>query len=162
MKRFSYILMSLVLASTAFNAPAASAASTYTLTLSVYESDGFMGLFSDETQTPAGGAKKCHRGFFSGYPMKKMTISKSSKVKVLNESEKVVGLGSLSTVTWKKAGTDLDADGVEYPLGNCIFSTKLKVKKADFYSIRITGVTEAYDVSFSDLVADKWKLTLTL
>jgi hypothetical protein len=33
---------------------------------------------------------------------------------------------------------------------------------ADFYSIRIAGVDEAFDVSFSDLVADKWKLTLTL
>ena len=154
--------MSLVFISTAFNAPAASAASTYTLNLSVYESEGFMGLFSDENQTPAGGAKKCLRGFFSGYPMKKMTILKSSKVKVLNESGKVVGLGTLSGVTWKKAATDLDADGVEYPLGNCIFSTKLKVKKADFYSIQITGLDEAYDVSFSELGADKWKLTLLL
>ena len=47
MKKLSYILMSLVFISTAFNAPAASAASTYTLNLSVYESEGFMGLFLD-------------------------------------------------------------------------------------------------------------------
>lgn len=153
--------MSLVLVSTAFNAPIASAASTYTLSLTVYESEGYMGLFSDESQTPAGGAKKCLRGFFSGYPMKKMTFTKSSKVKVVNESGKVVGLGSLSTLVWKKAGTDLDADGFEYPLGNCIFSTKIKLKKADFYSIQIGGINEAYDVAFSELVADKWKLTLT-
>lgn len=154
--------MSFVLVSTAFSAPVASAASTYTLSLTVYESEGYMGLFSDESQTPAGGAKKCLRGFFSGYPMEKMTITKSSKVKVVNESGKVVGLGSLSTLVWKKAGTDLDADGVEYPLGNCIFSTKIKLKKADFYSIQITGLSGGYDISFSDLVADKWKLTLTL
>ena len=162
MKRSIYFLLSAVLVATVVNPPTVSAASTYTLNLSVYESEGYMGLFSDEAQTAAGGAKKCLRGFFSGFPVKKMTISKSSKVKVFNESGKVVGLGSLSNVTWKKTGVDLDADGEEYPIGNCTFTGKIKVKKADFYSISITGVDEPFDVEFSDLVKKKWKLTLIL
>lgn len=162
MKRLSFFFLSALLVSTVINAPNAAAAATYTLNLSVYEPEGYLGLFSDESQTPARGAIKCLRGFFGGYPIKKMIVTKSSKVKVFNESGKVVGLGSLSTVTWKKVGTDLNADGKEYPLGNCIFSAKIKVKKADFYSISITGVDEPYDAEFSDLVKNKWKLTLTI
>jgi len=162
MKRSIYFFLSAILVASAVNAPTASASATYTLNLSVYESEGFIGLFSDEPATPAYGAKKCLRGFFGGYPLKKMSINKSSKVKVFNESGKVVGLGSLQKVTWKKAGVDLDADGLEYPLGNCTFTGKIKVKKADFYSISVAGVDETYDVAFSDLVKQKWKLTLTL
>jgi hypothetical protein len=163
MKRISYFLLSAVLVSTAVNPTTASAASTYTLNLSVYESDGLLGLFSDESQTAAAGAKKCLRGFyFSGASINKMIVTKSSKVKVLNESSKMVGLGTLSTLTWKKAGTDVDSDGVEYPVGNCIFSAKIKLKKSDFYSIQITGVDETFDISHSDLVKKKWKLTLTI
>jgi hypothetical protein len=150
------------LVSTTVNLPTAAAASTYTLNLSVYESEGYMGLFSDEDQTAAGGAKKCLRGFFLGLGLTKMVVKKSSKVKIFNESGKVVGLGSLSTVTWKKAGTEVDSDGEEYPVGNCIFSGKIKLKKADFYSIEIAGVDEPFDIEFSDLVKKKWKLTLTL
>ena len=148
--------------STTVNLPTAAAASTYTLNLSVYESEGYMGLFSDEDQTAAGGAKKCLRGFFLGLSLTKMVVKKSSKVKIFNESGKVVGLGSLSNVTWKKAGTEVDSDGDEYPVGNCIFSGKIKLKKADFYSIEIAGVDEPFDTEFSDLVKKKWKLTLTL
>ena len=162
MRRFLSFFLCALLVSTTVNLPTASAASTYTLNLSVYESEEYMGLFSDESQTAAGGAKKCLRGFFLGATLKKMIVKKSSKVKIFNESAKVVGLGSLSTVTWKKAGTDLDADGEEYPVGNCIFSGKIKLKKADFYSIEIDGVDEPFDIEFSDLVKKKWKLTLTI
>jgi hypothetical protein len=162
MKRLSHFFFAALLVTTVLVPTTSSAASTYTLNLSAYEAEGFIGLFSDEVQTPAGGAKKCLRGFFGGFPLTKMIITKSSKVKVFNESGKVVGLGSLSTVSWKKTGVDFDADGEEYPVGNCIFSGKIKVKKADFYSISIAGVDEPFDVEFSDLVKKKWKLTLTL
>lgn len=162
MQRFFSLFLCAILFSTTVNLPPASAASTYTLNLSVYESEEYMGLFSDENQTAAGGAKKCLRGFFLGATLKKMIVQKSSKVKIFNESAKVVGLGSLSKVTWKKAGTDFDADGEEYPLGNCIFSGQIKLKKADFYSIEIAGVDEPFDIEFSDLVKKKWKLTLTI
>jgi len=162
MRRFLSLFLCAILVSTTVNLPTAAAASTYTLNLSVYESEGYMGLFSDEDQTAAGGAKKCLRGFFLGLGLTKMVVKKSSKVKIFNESGKVVGLGSLSTVTWKKAGTEVDSDGEEYPVGNCIFSGKIKLKKADFYSIEIAGVDEPFDIEFSDLVKKKWKLTLTL
>jgi hypothetical protein len=162
MRRFLSLFLCAILVSTTVNLPTATAASTYTLNLSVYESEGYMGLFSDEDQTAAGGAKKCLRGFFLGLGLTKMVVKKSSKVKIFNESGKVVGLGSLSNVTWKKAGTEVDSDGEEYPVGNCIFSGKIKLKKADFYSIEIAGVDEPFDTEFSDLVKKKWKLTLTL
>jgi hypothetical protein len=99
--------------------------------------------------------------------LKYQKIGNKSKIKVKNDSGKIVGIGTLSKVGWKKDRSEEDEDPeigtVVY--GTCTYSQSIKVTKSNFYSIEFSGTnTEipAFDIALSDLIKKKWKLTLTI
>jgi hypothetical protein len=159
-----------------FFAPISSAATTYTINLTVLEEASALNiaLYDDEGQSISDGVKKCkskeiswiNHNATSKYDLVKSTkIGNQTKVKIKNDSSKIVGLGTLSTVIWRYDRSEVDdnPDIGTIVYGTCIYSQKIKVTLSDFYSIELVGVaTEPFDISLADLKKKKWKLTLTI
>lgn len=96
-------------------------------------------------------------------------VGKGSKVRVTNESGKVVGLGRMKWKTGKVEDRYVtEAEYLEeYPIPPeyryevvCRLQTKMTVGSAKFYDITIDGV-DAGTYSRGELKADKWKLNLS-
>lgn len=153
------------------------AATTYTINLRVIDSDSAtnIALYDDSgDQSASHGVKECsdskvmwiNRNASRASDIMKFTkVGNRTKIKVKNDSGKVVGLGTLSKVSWLQDREEMD-DDPEIGLvvfGTCIYSQKIKVKASDFYSIEISGLdAEPFDVSLASLKKKKWNLTLTI
>jgi hypothetical protein len=154
-------------------------ATSYTLKLTIIDEDAAtnVALYDDAgDQSTKHGVKKCSDSklmWLNPDPvstsdiLKYQKIGNKSKIKVKNDSGKIVGIGTLSKVGWKKDRSEEDEDPeigtVVY--GTCTYSQSIKVTKSNFYSIEFSGTnTEipAFDIALSDLIKKKWKLTLTI
>ena len=173
------VLLTTVLAFAMASTVTAHSATSYTLTLTIIDEDAAtnIGLYDDTgDQSTKHGIKNCSDAKMSYINpnwsstsdlIKYQKIGNKSKIKVKNDSGKIVGIGTLSTVGWKKDREEVDEDPeigtIVY--GTCIYSQKIKVSKSNFYSIEFSGTnTEipSFDIALSDLIKKKWKLTLTI
>lgn len=173
------VLLTTVLAFAMSSTVTAHSVTTYTLTLTIIDEDADtnIALYDDAgDQSAKHGIKKCSDSkvmWINPYAsstsdlIKYQKIGNKSKIKVKNDSGKIVGIGTLSTVGWKKDREEVDEDPeigtIVY--GTCIYSQKIKVSKSNFYSIEFSGTnTEipSFDIALSDLIKKKWKLTLTI
>ena len=158
----------------------ANSASTYTLNLTIIDKDAdkAVTLYDDDplgNQDVKHGIKVCsdpeswyfnpNLNKYDTEVMKDLNrITTTTKIKVKSDTGRIVGLGTLSKVGWKK---DREEDG-EYGLkvyGTCTYSKAIKVSKSNFYSIEFSGTNlkvPAFDIAFTDLVKMKWKLTLKI
>jgi hypothetical protein len=157
----------------------AQSATSYTLKLTIIDEDAAtnVALYDDAgDQSTKHGVKKCSDSklmWLNPDPvstsdiLKYQKIGNKSKIKVKNDSGKIVGIGTLSKVGWIKdrAEEDEDPEIGTIVYGTCTYSQKIKVFKSNFYSIEFSGTnTEipAFDISLSELIKKKWKLTLTI
>ena len=157
----------------------AHSATTYTLNLTIIDEDATtnVALYDDAgDQSVSHGRKKCSDTklmWLNPDPIstsdliKYQKIGNKSKIKVKNDSGKIVGIGTLSVVGWIKDRVEEDEDPeigtVVY--GTCTYSQKIKVSKSNFYSIEFSGTNvevPSFDIALSDLIKKKWKLTLTI
>lgn len=157
----------------------ANSATNYTLNLTIIDEEAStnIALYSGEGDlNQSHGKKKCtgEKVFWinpnatSTNDLAKWTkIGNKTKVKVKNDSGKIVGIGTLSKVGWKKDREEIDEDpeiGLKV-YGTCTYSQVIKVSKSNFYSIEFSGtntVVPSFDISLSDLIKKKWNLTLTI
>ena len=157
----------------------AQSATSYTLNLTIIDEDAAtnIALYNDDgDQSTKHGVKKCSDSkviwlnpdpYDTSDILKYQKIGNKSKIKVKSDSGKIVGIGTLSKVSWKKDRSEEDDDPeigtIVY--GTCSYSQSIKVFKSNFYSIEFSGTnTEipAFDISLADLIKKKWKLTLTI
>jgi hypothetical protein len=178
-KKISSVTLGIALAMNAltFIQPA-QAAGTYKITLTVIDEDAAknVALYDDDgDQSVKHGLRKCADSkvlwLKSGASSTSdlihyQKIGNKTQVKILNDSGKVVGLGTLSKVGWVK---DRAEDGGEdignVVYGTCTYSQVITVKASDFYSISLPNANveiSPYDISLSDIKKKKFKLTLTL
>jgi len=96
-------------------------------------------------------------------------IGKTTKVKILNESKKLLTLATLSKVNWLNPGppeysyTQDDGVKVNTVSGTCAFSQNIKLGKSKFYTIEFSGLKSevpTFDFSFAELVKKKWAITI--
>jgi hypothetical protein len=154
-------------------------APSYTLNLTIVDEDATtnVALYDDEgDQSASHGRKKCSSAklmWLNPDPIstsdiiRYQKIGNKSKIKVKNDSGKIVGIGTLSVVGWKEDRVEENEDPeigtVVY--GTCTYSQKIKVSKSNFYSIEFSGTNvevPSFDIALSDLIKKKWKLTLTI
>jgi hypothetical protein len=173
------VILTSVLALAMASTVTAHSATSYTLTLTIIDEDATTNirLYDDAgDQSTKHGVKKCSDSkvmWLNPYAsstsdlIKYQKIGNKSKIKVKNDSGKIVGIGTLSTVGWKKDREEIDEDPeigtIVY--GTCTYSQKIKVSKSNFYSIEFSGTnTEVppFDIALTDLIKKKWKLTLTI
>ena len=134
-----------------FNIQSAHAA-TYKLTVNIKVSSV---LFSEDTVEDAVSVCKIGKNRFNDFIFKL-----GSTIKVLNESDKTVGLGKITSASFvREDDPGLLGNQNGYLMGYCAFKGVVKVKKADFYSILIDGRGGA-EFDFSDLKTAKWKINL--
>jgi hypothetical protein len=131
------------------------AATSYKLNLVVTETEAIdrIARFNGETTKAVCGKKNFTflNGNFTGQAAK---VNTSTRVRVKNESGKLIGTGSLSSILWK---TDYASGNLIQ--GTCSFSTTLTVKSAQFYTIELIGLS-SYDFSLTELKASKWKVSI--
>ena len=152
MKRMFAMGLGIVGLSTALLAGAGPAMAGNTLSVTVV--GGWQGLGSTRTEAKSG----CYS---------KDSIDAGAKVKVVNESGKIVGIGSLR---WKTVGSASDgfADGSDPDhefetirfAYDCVLIASFPVGSAQFYDITMNGV-DAGQYSAGELRKDKWKLNLS-
>ncbi len=96
-------------------------------------------------------------------------IGTTTKVKVLNESRKLLALTTLSKTNWLNPGspeyayTQDDGTQVHTVSGTCAFSQNIKLGKSKFYTIEFSGLKDdvpTFDFSFAELVKKKWAITI--
>ena len=157
--------------------PAGNSASSYTINLTIIDEDAAtnVALYDDDgDQSSAHGKKKCTDSkvlWLNPNPrttsdiIKYQKIGNRTQIKIKNDSGKVVGLGTLSKVSWIKDREEIDDDpeiGLQV-FGTCVYSQKIRVKSSDFYSIEFANSNSEitpYDISLSELKKKKFKLTL--
>ena len=154
------------------------AATTYTLKLTIIDEEGAtnVGLYDDAgDQSVQHGKKECSEAkkmYINPDPtstsdiVKYQKIGNTSKIKVKNDSGKIVGIGTLSKIGWKKDRVENDDPEIgPIVYGTCSYSQKIKVSKSNFYSIEFSGTNvdvPSFDIALSDLIKKKWKLKLTI
>jgi hypothetical protein len=155
MKKKSLFLISLLASAQFFGSASAQAAATYTLQITVNEvaTVGNVARFNGATVKEVCGAPNYLylTPSFDEYAAK---ISSATRVRVKNESSKIIGTGGLSSILWitKYSSGNLIQ-------GSCKFVGKVKVKSAQFYSIELVGLG-SYDFSATELKAKKWKVNI--
>jgi hypothetical protein len=96
-------------------------------------------------------------------------IGKTTKIKVLNESKRLLALATLSKVDWLYPGpleymyTGDDGVVVNAIYGNCAFSQSIKLGKSKFYTLEFSGLKgefPTFDYSFAELVKKKWTIII--
>lgn len=104
-----------------------------------------------EDDGEAAAIESCAEGIINDYD-----IMRGSKVKLVNESGKTVGLGTFTKVfiSYVDGGY-----GGKDPY--CGYRAKFKVQKAKFYSLTIDG-RRGPEYSFAELRKKKWKIVLSL
>ncbi len=161
----------------------ANAATTYSLNLTLVNkaSAASMALYeSDQPLTSAYALQKCGSpsmiwlfnssgGFGNSSESTnsaKNYFGKDTKIRIKNDAGKIVGIGTLTKVGWKTDHEEIDSeDGTRVWVGNCTYSTTIKIASSNFYSIEFSGKgsnVAAYDVSLSELKKQKWKITLSI
>ena len=159
----------------------AQSATTYTLNLMIIDKDAdkAVSLYDDDplgNQDVKHGIKVCsdpeswyfkpNRDTYDTEIIKYLNrITTTTKIKVKSDTGRIVGLGSLSKVGWKKDREEDDEQGGLVVYGTCTYSKAIKVSKSNFYSIEFSGTNlkvPAFDIAFTDLVKMKWKLTLKI
>ena len=155
MKKTSLLIISLLTAAQLFGVTNAHAAATYTVQITANElaTVGNVSRYNGATVKDVCGSPNYLylTPSFDEYPAK---VSTATRVRVKNESGKIIGTGSLSSIVWitKYASGNLIQ-------GSCKFTGKIKVKSAQFYSIELVGL-QTYDFSASELKAKKWKVNI--
>ena len=156
----------------------AQASGTYKINLTIVDEEAAknVALYDDDgDQSTKHGLKKCasskllwlNSGASSTSDLiHYQKIGNNTQVKVLNDSGKVVGLGTLSKVNWiRDRAQDEGSDIGTVVYGTCTYSQVITVKASDFYSISLPNANEEispYDISLSDLKRKKFKLTMTV
>ena len=157
----------------------ANSATTYTLKLTVIEEsiDGIEKIyFTDGTPLNiSSGIDNCSPpNRYAGWSDENRKaiyakIGKTTKVKVLNESKKLLTLATLSKVSWLYPGppeyayTQDDGVKVNKVYGTCAFSQNIKLGKSKFYTLEFSGLKgefPTFDFSFAELVKKKWAITI--
>jgi hypothetical protein len=179
MNRLKFVLIATTaLALGMVGAVNSNSATTYTLKLTIIDEDAAtnIAVYGDEDQSVKGAIKNCSTAkemWLNPNPqstsdiIKFQKIGNKSKIKVKNDSGKIVGIGTLSKVGWIKDREELDDDSSSGIIvyGTCTYSQSIKVSKSNFYSIEFSGTNTdipSFDVALTDLIKKKWKLTLTI
>jgi len=176
MRNFRYLMVfATVLSLVVGSMVSAHSATTYTLTLTLIDKDAAskITLFDDEgDQSASHGRKTCSVAKLmwlnedpSGLDdmVYYQKIGNKSKVRVKSDSGRIVGIGTLSRVDWKRDRVVVEPEYGPIVYGTCIYSQKIKVSKSNFYSIEFSGTNvqvSTFDIALSDLIKKKWKLTL--
>jgi len=138
-----------------FSSTYAQAATAYKLKITVTESDAIKKIarFNGETVKDVCGQKNFTflNKSFTGQVAK---VTTTTRVRVKNESGKLIGTGTLSSIVWE---TDYSSGNLIQ--GTCRFSTTLTVKPAQFYTIELIGLS-SFDFSLADLKSSKWKVSI--
>lgn len=169
----SVSIVSLLLGLMVFS-PAQANAKTYRLTITVVDKNAEknIGLFDDDgDQSKRHGLRKCSSSKLmwinenatrTSDIFKYQVIGNKTQAKIKNSASKVVGLGTLSSVNWVKDRVDIsDLDSGPVVYGTCTYTTRIKIKHSDFYSIEITNTDiSPIDISLRELQRLKWRLYL--
>lgn len=133
----------------------AQAASTYKLKISVSEMEASKQIarFNGASVKDVCGARKVTflNKSFRGQDAK---VTAFTKVRVKNESGKIIGTGTLSKIVWV---TDYTSGNLIQ--GSCQFTATVTVKSAEFYTVELVGL-ESYDFSLKELKDQKWKVAI--
>lgn len=128
------------------------AASTYKLTVVVVELEAVKQIarFNGATVKDVCGQKQVEflNKSFTGQNAK---VTSFTRIRVKNESGKIIGTGSLSKILWAE-----DYASGNLIQGTCLFTTTITVKAAEYYTVELVGL-ESYDFSIADLKKTKWK-----
>ena len=155
MKKTSLISIALLATAQLFGSASAQAATTYKVQITVNElaTVGNVARFNNATIKDVCGLPNYLyvTPSFQEYPAK---VSTGTRVRVKNESGKIIGTGGLSTIVWV---TDYASGNLIQ--GSCKFTGRITVKSAQFYSIELVGLG-SYDFSLSELKAKKWKVNI--
>jgi hypothetical protein len=128
------------------------AASTYKLEVVVVELEAVKQIarFNGATVKEVCGQKKVTflNKSFTGQDAK---VTSFTRIRVKNESGKIIGTGSLSKILWAE-----DYASGNLIQGTCLFTTIITVKAAEYYTVELVGL-DSYDFSLADLKKTKWK-----
>jgi hypothetical protein len=149
------IVLILSFSTVLFGSTQAHAATSYKLKLIVAETEAInqIARFNGKTAKDVCGQKNFTflNGSFTGQTAK---VNTTTRVRVKNESGKLIGTGTLSSILWE---TDYTSGNLIQ--GSCRFTTTLTVKPAQFYTIELIGLS-SYDFSMTELKASKWKVSI--
>jgi hypothetical protein len=97
----------------------------------------------------------------------KLSFKDGTQVRIKNESDKLIGIGKLAWKVTEVKDTHLidpnqtPANSPKRYIGVCVFTSTVKnLAKSQMYQVLI-GSQDAGVYEFSELVATKWKLTLS-
>lgn len=107
-------------------------------------------------RTAGSGYSVCVSGLVPLESGKYFRITLGSTIKVVNESNKTIGLGKISSTSFK-----IGADSRFPDFGYCIFKGVVTVNKAQFYKLMVDG-RNGPDYSFAELKELKWEVDLSL
>lgn len=126
------------------------AAKTYTLSFLVASAD-WSSLA--ETEAQARKTSECYAGKYS-------KLNSGAVLKITNQSGKLLAIGKTAWKVIEVTDQGADYGSVRYEGLCALVTTVKKLPKADIYQFML-GTVDAGAYTFQELVADKWKVSLS-